>query len=110
MRSTKGWIKFWREASAKVVFMMRRRDFNGQMLKQSTRRGEIEIAAFVTKRMQSASSVYSIPFQGIKQVNRLTTTATDPHAKIPEFKVAAVRIDPFEILHQLSRGLAQSVK
>ena len=66
---------------------------NGQVLKVSTRRGEIEIAAFVTKRMQKG--VVFIPFHFVESpVNRLTTTATDPHAKIPEFKVAAVRIDP----------------
>ena len=66
---------------------------NGQMLRVSTRRGEIEIAAFVTKRMQKG--VVFIPFHFVESpVNRLTTTATDPHAKIPEFKVAAVRIDP----------------
>jgi formate dehydrogenase major subunit len=66
---------------------------NGQMLKVSTRRGEIEIAAFVTKRMQQG--VVFIPFHFVESpVNRLTTTATDPHAKIPEFKVAAMRIDP----------------
>ncbi len=66
---------------------------NGQMLKVSTRRGEIEITAFVTKRMQKG--VVFIPFHFVESpVNRLTTTATDPHAKIPEFKVAAVRIDP----------------
>lgn len=66
---------------------------NGQMLKVLTRRGEIEIAAFVTKRMQKG--VVFIPFHFVESpVNRLTTTATDPHAKIPEFKVAAVRIEP----------------
>jgi formate dehydrogenase major subunit len=66
---------------------------NGQMLKVSTRRGEIEIAAFVTKRMQKG--VVFIPFHFVESpVNRLTTTATDPHAKIPEFKVAAVKVEP----------------
>ncbi|HAT8492373.1 TPA: formate dehydrogenase subunit alpha [Vibrio vulnificus] len=65
---------------------------NGDMLKVSTRRGEIEIAAFVTKRMQTG--VVFIPFHFVESpVNRLTTTATDPHAKIPEFKVAAVRVE-----------------
>ncbi|ENI8074010.1 formate dehydrogenase subunit alpha [Vibrio vulnificus] len=65
---------------------------NGDMLKVSTRRGEIEIAAFVTKRMQAG--VVFIPFHFVESpVNRLTTTATDPHAKIPEFKVSAVRIE-----------------
>ena len=57
---------------------------NGQMLKVSTRRGEIEIeieiAEFVTKRMQKG--VVFIPFHFVESpVNRLTTTATDPHAK-----------------------------
>ncbi|EEZ00207.1 formate dehydrogenase-O major subunit [Vibrio sp. RC586] len=65
---------------------------NGDMLKVTTRRGEIEIAAFVTKRMQQG--VVFIPFHFVESpVNRLTTTATDPHAKIPEFKVAAVRVE-----------------
>lgn len=69
---------------------------NGQMLKVSTRRGEIEIAAFVTKRMQKG--VIFIPFHFAESpVNRLTTTATDPHAKIPEFKVAAVKVEPISI-------------
>lgn len=65
---------------------------NGAMLKVSTRRGCIEIAAFVTKRMQPG--VIFIPFHFVESpVNRLTTTATDPHAKIPEFKVAAVKVE-----------------
>ncbi|MCG9726533.1 formate dehydrogenase subunit alpha [Vibrio brasiliensis] len=66
---------------------------NGQRLKVSTRRGEIEIDAFVTKRIQQG--VIFIPFHFVESpVNRLTTTATDPHAKIPEFKVAAVKVEP----------------
>lgn len=68
---------------------------NGQRLKISTRRGCIEIDAFVTKRMQKG--VVFIPFHFVESpVNRLTTTATDPHAKIPEFKVAAVKIEVLE--------------
>jgi len=64
---------------------------NGDMLKVSTRRGEIEIAAFVTKRMQAG--VVFIPFHFVESpVNRLTTTATDPHAKIPEFKVVFLEV------------------
>ncbi len=66
---------------------------NGQMLKKvSTRRGEIEIAAFVTKRMQRAWCLFHSISWNLRCFH-LTTTATDPHAKIPEFKVAAVRID-----------------
>jgi formate dehydrogenase major subunit len=68
---------------------------NGQRLKVSTRRGAIEIDAFVTKRIQQG--VIFIPFHFVESpVNRLTTTATDPHAKIPEFKVAAVKVERLE--------------
>ncbi|MDN3696246.1 formate dehydrogenase subunit alpha [Vibrio cortegadensis] len=69
---------------------------NGQPLRVSTRRGSIEIDAFVTKRMQKG--VVFIPFHFVESpVNRLTTTATDPHAKIPEFKVAAVKVEVLEM-------------
>ncbi len=69
---------------------------NGQRLKVSTRRGSIEIDAFVTKRIQKG--VIFIPFHFVESpVNRLTTTETDPHAKIPEFKVAAVRVEVQEL-------------
>ncbi|WP_194435215.1 formate dehydrogenase subunit alpha [Vibrio fluminensis] len=69
---------------------------NGQRLRVSTRRGSIEIDAFVTKRIQQG--VVFIPFHFVESpVNRLTTTATDPHAKIPEFKVAAVRIEVLQV-------------
>ncbi|GAM56837.1 NAD-dependent formate dehydrogenase alpha subunit [Vibrio ishigakensis] len=65
---------------------------NGDMLTVSTRRGSIDIAAFVTKRIQTG--VVFIPFHFVESpVNRLTNTAKDPHAKIPEFKVAAVRVE-----------------
>ncbi|KHD26287.1 formate dehydrogenase [Vibrio caribbeanicus] len=68
---------------------------NGQRLRVSTRRGSIEIDAFVTKRIQQG--VVFIPFHFVESpVNRLTTTATDPHAKIPEFKVAAVKVETIE--------------
>ncbi|EJG0026606.1 formate dehydrogenase subunit alpha [Vibrio alginolyticus] len=68
---------------------------NGRRLTVSTRRGSIEIDAFVTKRIQKG--VVFIPFHFVESpVNRLTTTATDPHAKIPEFKVAAVKVEVSE--------------
>ncbi|WP_394245554.1 formate dehydrogenase subunit alpha [Vibrio astriarenae] len=65
---------------------------NGEMLTISTRRGTIDIAAFVTKRMQTG--VVFVPFHFAESpVNKLTNTAKDPHAKIPEFKVAAVKVE-----------------
>ncbi|MGF1702645.1 formate dehydrogenase subunit alpha [Photobacterium makurazakiensis] len=65
---------------------------NGEMLRVSTRRGSIETPAFVTKRMQAG--VVFVPFHFVESAaNKLTVTATDPHAKIPEFKVAAVKVE-----------------
>ena len=65
---------------------------NSEVVRLSTRRGFIEAPAFVTKRMQVG--VVFVPFHLAESpANRLTTTATDPHAKIPEFKVAAVKLE-----------------
>ncbi|MGR5129713.1 formate dehydrogenase subunit alpha [Photobacterium swingsii] len=65
---------------------------NSEMVRLSTRRGFIEALAFVTKRMQVG--VVFVPFHFAESpANRLTTTATDPYAKIPEFKVAAVKLE-----------------
>ncbi|MUL03415.1 formate dehydrogenase subunit alpha [Aliivibrio fischeri] len=65
---------------------------NSEMVRVSTRRGTIEAPAFVTKRMQEG--VIFVPFHFVEAAaNKLTTTALDPHAKIPEFKVAAVKVE-----------------
>ncbi len=65
---------------------------NGDMLKLSTRRGELEIAAFVTKRAQAG--VLFLPFHFVEAAaNKLTINAIDPVAKIPEFKVCAVKAE-----------------
>jgi formate dehydrogenase major subunit len=65
---------------------------NGQPVKLVSRRGEISAPAFVTKRMQQG--VVFVPFHFAESAaNKLTNTATDPHAKIPEFKVSAVRLE-----------------
>ncbi|MDO6679172.1 formate dehydrogenase subunit alpha [Shewanella sp. 4_MG-2023] len=65
---------------------------NGDNLKLSSRRGEIEIAAFVTKRAQAG--VLFLPFHFAEAAaNKLTNNAVDPVAKIPEFKVCAVKAE-----------------
>ncbi len=65
---------------------------NSENVKLVSRRGEIEAPAFVTKRMQKG--VVFVPFHFAESpANRLTNTATDPYAKIPEFKVSAVRLE-----------------
>jgi predicted molibdopterin-dependent oxidoreductase YjgC len=59
----------------------------------SSRRGEIELLARVTPRI--TPGVVFIPFHFAEAAaNALTHGAFDPVAKIPEYKVCAVRVEP----------------
>jgi predicted molibdopterin-dependent oxidoreductase YjgC len=58
-----------------------------------SRRGEIELAARITDRI--TPGVVFIPFHFAEAAaNALTNSAFDPVAKIPEYKVCAVRVEP----------------
>jgi formate dehydrogenase alpha subunit len=58
----------------------------------SSRRGQIELDAFVTEHIKPG--VIFIPFHFAEAAaNALTNTALDPVAKIPEFKVCAVKVE-----------------
>jgi predicted molibdopterin-dependent oxidoreductase YjgC len=62
----------------------------------SSRRGEIELVARVTDRI--TPGVVFIPFHFAEAAaNALTNSAFDPVAKIPEYKVCAVKIEPVEV-------------
>jgi len=62
-------------------------------VKVTSRRGEIIVKVRITERI--APGVLFIPFHFAEAaVNILTIDALDPQAKIPEFKVCAVRIEP----------------
>jgi predicted molibdopterin-dependent oxidoreductase YjgC len=63
----------------------------GQEVVLQSRRGAIKLEARVTDKM--GEGVVFVPFHfGESPANALTNPALDPVAKIPEFKVAAVRI------------------
>ena len=64
----------------------------GQPLHVSSRRGEIEIAAHLTPRVAPGSVFLAFHYREAP-ANRLTIAALDPIAKIPEFKVCAVRLE-----------------
>ncbi len=65
---------------------------NSGNVKVASRRGEITAPAFVTKRI-GKGTIY-IPFHYREAAaNILTNPAVDPVAKIPEYKVCAVRIN-----------------
>jgi formate dehydrogenase alpha subunit len=59
----------------------------------ASRRGEIEVTVRVTPRIRPG--VVFIPFHYVEgPANALTHAALDPIAKIPEYKVCAVRVEP----------------
>ena len=67
----------------------------GERIKVLSRRGEIEIKADLSERMEG--NTIFIPFHFVESAaNRLTNPALDPIAKIPEFKVCAVKIEKLE--------------
>ncbi|RLB29098.1 MAG: formate dehydrogenase subunit alpha [Deltaproteobacteria bacterium] len=64
----------------------------GDLLRVSSRRGEITAKARISD--QAIRGTIFIPFHFAKAAaNKLTNAALDPVAKIPEFKVCAVRIE-----------------
>jgi len=66
---------------------------DGEKVKVRSRRGEIEIAAKVTKNIMKG--VVFIPFHFAEcAANMLTNPALDPFAKMPEYKACAARIVP----------------
>jgi formate dehydrogenase major subunit len=64
---------------------------DGNMAQVSTRRGEAQARARVTRQIDEG--VIFMPFH-FPDTNVLTIDALDPKAKIPEYKVAACKIAP----------------
>jgi formate dehydrogenase alpha subunit len=68
---------------------------NGKrMVRVISRRGEMVAAALVTDRVCPGLIFGNFHFPGVQNVNNLTIAALDPVAKIPEYKVCAVRLEP----------------
>ncbi len=64
----------------------------GAKVRVSSRRGAIEPVAWVTDRV--SPGLVFMPFHFVEAAaNRLTNPVLDPIAKIPEFKVAAVKVE-----------------
>jgi formate dehydrogenase major subunit/formate dehydrogenase alpha subunit len=59
----------------------------------SSRRGSIEAEAWVTDRVPPGMVFANFHFPGDQNANVLTIAALDPTAKIPEYKVCAVRVE-----------------
>jgi len=66
---------------------------DGDRVRVRSRRGQIELPARVTERVAPGTTFLAFHYRE-SPANRLTIAALDPVAKIPEFKVCAVRIEP----------------
>jgi len=68
---------------------------NGQKrLRITSRRGKIEATAWVTDRVPPGMVFANFHFPGDQNANILTIAALDPIAKIPEYKICAVKVEP----------------
>ena len=65
---------------------------DGAMVKVASRRGEVEVEAQLTERVPKGTIFMSFHFNEAA-ANVLTNPALDPVAKIPEYKVCAVRVE-----------------
>ena len=66
---------------------------DSQNVRVASRRGEIVIPARLTDRVAPGTLFLAFHYREAP-ANRLTLSALDPVAKIPEFKVCAVRVEP----------------
>jgi len=66
---------------------------DSQPVRVASRRGEITIQARLTDRVAPGTLFLAFHYRE-SPANRLTIAALDPVAKIPEFKVCAVRVEP----------------
>ncbi|HZQ10963.1 MAG TPA: molybdopterin-dependent oxidoreductase, partial [Anaerolineae bacterium] len=81
---------------------------NGSPVRVSSRRGSIVVRAHVTEK--AAPGVVFMPFHYAEAAaNTLTIDALDPQAKIPEYKICAVKIEP-ATLDELERAMPLGLK
>jgi len=67
---------------------------NGQdQVRVTSRRGEMIARAIVTERVSAGMIFANFHFPGAQNANNLTIAALDPTAKIPEYKVCAVKVE-----------------
>jgi assimilatory nitrate reductase catalytic subunit len=65
----------------------------GDTVRVSSRRGELTLPCRVLKSIRPDTVFIPYHWADEKSANRLTVRALDPVAKIPEFKVCAVRLE-----------------
>lgn len=65
----------------------------GDPVRLVSRRGEMQARACVTERVEPGLVFGNFHFPGAANVNNVTNPALDPVAKIPEYKICAVRLE-----------------
>ncbi len=65
---------------------------DGDKVKVTSRRGQVEVAAQVSERVTPGLVFTSFQYPDVP-INRVTNPARDPIAKIPEYKVCAVKVE-----------------
>ena len=66
---------------------------NGEMVRVSSRRGQVEVNAKVTDRSPRGAVFMSFAFPKLTRTNDLTNDAFDFITETPEFKACAVKIE-----------------
>jgi assimilatory nitrate reductase catalytic subunit len=66
---------------------------DGDLVTVASRRGEITLPAHVVNTIRPDTVFIPYHWPGRKAANQLTNRAVDPLSKMPEFKVAAVRVE-----------------
>ena len=65
----------------------------GDSIRVISRRGETQAKAWITDRVSPGLIFGNFHFPDEANINNVTNDALDPKAKIPEFKVCAVRVE-----------------
>ncbi len=65
---------------------------DGEKVKVTSRRGSVEVAAWITDRVVPGLVFTSFQYPDVP-INKLTNAAFDPISKIPEYKVCAVKVE-----------------
>jgi formate dehydrogenase alpha subunit len=73
-----------------------------QPVRVRSRRGKMDALVWITNRVSPGLVFGNFHFPGLRNVNNLTINALDPIAKIPEYKVCAVRIEAMATNSNLS--------
>jgi assimilatory nitrate reductase catalytic subunit len=68
----------------------------GSLVRLTTRRGEMSLKVRISPDIRMDTLFVPFHWGGAGAANLLTNTALDPIARIPEFKVCAVRAEPYD--------------